>query len=189
MFATPRRVIKKRNIPAPAIAGLVEFIDRYYLPPKTGFIEALSYRKTESGNGFELFWRLKPIRTEQAKPLPVALRIAKAAAELVFPGWDPNEKSLASVVARTVDEIEAVVFSYFQNVKTTSLYFVISATEEHAEATGQRSPTSNAVKRVFTGNTTSLFLSFTLLSFALYFIIGVYTVFLLISVQLVALIF
>jgi len=102
---------------------------------------------------------------------------------------DPNDKSLESVVARTVDEIEAVVFFYVQNVKTTSLYFVIGATEEHSEAPNQRSPMSNAVKRVFAGNTTSLFLSFTLVSFALYFIIGVYTVFLLISVQLVALIF
>src|SRR5437899_5603226 len=47
----------------------------------------------------------------------------------------------------------------------------------------------NVAKRIFTGNTTSLFLSFILLSFALFFIIGVYTVFVLISVQLVALIF
>src|SRR5260370_6896214 len=45
------------------------------------------------------------------------------------------------------------------------------------------------IKRIFTGNTTSLFLSFILLSFALFFIIGVYTVFVLISTQLVALVF
>src|SRR5438132_5169969 len=47
----------------------------------------------------------------------------------------------------------------------------------------------NVAKRIFTGNTTSLFLSFILLSFALFFIIGVYTIFVLMSVQLVALIF
>jgi heat shock protein HtpX len=186
---TTKRVVIERNIPDPAIAGLVEFVNRYYFPPKTRFIEALSYRKTESGDGFELFWKVKPVGPEKARPLPVALRIAEAAIELDFPGLDPNDKSLESVVARTVDEIEAVVLSYFQNVKTTSLYFVIGATEEHSEAPDQRSPMSNAVKRVFAGNTTSLFLSFTLVSFALYFIIGVYTVFLLISVQLVALIF
>ncbi len=96
---------------------------------------------------------------------------------------------MEKVISRTVDEIEAVVFSYFQNIKTTSLYFVIGATEQHSEAPGQRGPMSNALKRIFAGNTTSLFLSFTLLSFALYFIIGVYTVFLLIGVQLVALVF
>jgi len=102
---------------------------------------------------------------------------------------DHDDKSLEKVISRTVDEIEAVVFSYFQNIKTTSLYFVIGATEQHSEAPGQRGPMSNALKRIFAGNTTSLFLSFTLLSFALYFIIGVYTVFLLIGVQLVALVF
>src|SRR5260370_5872642 len=45
------------------------------------------------------------------------------------------------------------------------------------------------IKRIFTGNTTSLFLSFIRLIFALFFIIGVYTVFVLISTQLVALVF
>src|SRR3989442_9703319 len=57
------------------------------------------------------------------------------------------------------------------------------------EAPDQRGLMRNVAKRIFTGNTTSLFLSFILLSFALFFIIGVYTVFVLISVQLVALIF
>jgi len=186
---TTKRVVIERDIPGPAIEGLVEFVNRYYFPPKMRFIEAFSYRKTESGDGFELFWRLKPVGPEQARPLPVALRITKAAIELDFPGLDHDDKSQKKVISRTVDEIEAVVLSYFQNVKTTSLYFVIGATEEHSEAPNQRSPMSNAVKRIFAGNTTSLFLSFTLLSFALYFVIGVYTVFLLISAQLVALIF
>ena len=186
---TTKRVVIERDIPEPAISGLVEFIDRYYLPSKMRFIEDLSYHKTESGNGFELSWRLKPVGPEQTRSLPVVLRIARAAIELDFPDLDLDDKTQEKVISRTVDEIEAVVFSYFQNVKTTSLYFVIGATEEHSEAPNQRSPMSNAVKRIFAGNTTSLFLSFTLLSFALYFIIGVYTVFLLISVQLVALIF
>src|SRR2546425_5414358 len=186
---TTKRVVIERDIPGPAIEGLVEFVNRYYFPPKMRFIEALSCRKTESGDGFELFWRLKPVGSEQARPLPVALRITIAAIEFYFPSLDPDNKSQEKVISRTVDEIEALVLSYFLNVKTTSIYFVIGATEEHSEAPNQRSPMSNAVKRIFAGNTTSLFLSFTLLSFALYFIIGVYTVFLLISVQLVALIF
>src|SRR6266480_4651454 len=117
---TTRPVVIERDIPEPAVAGLVEFIDRYYIRSKTRFIEAFSYRKT---------------------------------------------------------------------IKTTSLYFVIGASEEHSEAPDQRGIMRNVAKRIFTGNTTSLFLSFILLSFALFFIIGVYTVFVLISVQLVALIF
>ena len=186
---TTRRVVIERDIPEPAVAGLVEFIDRYYIRSKTRFIQDLSYRKTASGTGFELFWILKPFGSEQAAPLAVILKTSKAAIELDFPGLDPSDKPLRNAVERTVDEIEAAVLSYFQNIKTTSLYFVIGASEEHSEAPDQRGIMRNVAKRIFTGNTTSLFLSFILLSFALFFIIGVYTVFVLISLQLVALIF
>src|SRR2546425_1677684 len=185
---TAGRVVLERDIPEPAVAGLVEFIDRYYIRSKTRFIEALSYRKTVSGTGFQLFWILKSGGPEQATALHVSLKISQAAIELDFPGLDPNIKSLQNAVERTVDEIEATIFSYFQNIKTTSLYFVIGASEKHSEAPDQRGLMRNVAKRIFTGNTTSLFLSFILLSFALFFIIGVYTVFVLISVQLVALI-
>ena len=186
---TTRRVVIERDIPEPAVAGLVEFIDRYYIRSKTRFIQDLSYRKTASGTGFQLFWILKPFGSEQAAPLAVILKISKAAIELDFPGLDPSNKPLRNAVERTVDEIEAAVLSYFQNIKTTSLYFVIGASEEHSEAPDQRGIIRNVAKGIFTGNTTSLFLSFILLSFALFFIIGVYTVFVLISLQLVALIF
>ncbi len=187
--AATKGVVIERDIPEPAVAGLVEFIDRYYIRSKTRFIEAFSYRKTISGTGFELFWILKPVGPEQPTPIAVSLKISQAAIELDFPGLDPRGKSLQNAVERTVDEIEATVFSYFQNIKTTSLYFVIGASEEHSEAPDQRGIMRNVAKRIFTGNTTSLFLSFILLSFILFFIIGVYTVFVLISVQLVALIF
>src|SRR5256886_9466740 len=186
---TTRVVVIERDIPEPAVAGLVEFIDRYYIRSKTRFIETLSYRKTVSGTGFELFWILKPVGPEQATPLPVSLKISQAAIEVDFPGLDPSDKSLQKAVERTVDEIEATVLSYFQNIKTTSLYFVIGASEEHSEAPDQRGLMRNVAKRILTGNTTSLFLSFILLSFALFFITGVYTFFVLISVQLLALIF
>src|SRR6266852_2031723 len=186
---TTRRVVLEQEIPEAAVSGLVEFIDRYYIRSRTRLIDALSYRKTQIGTGFELSWILKPIGPEQASPVPVSLKISQAAVELDFPGSSPDNKSLEHVVERTVDEIEATVLSYFQNVKTTSLYFVIGATEEHSEAPDQRGLMRGIIKRIFTGNTTSLFLSFILLSFALFFIIGVYTVFVLISTQLVALVF
>ncbi len=186
---TTRKVVLERDIPEAAVSGLAEFIDRYYVRSKTRLIEALSYRKTVSGTGLELSWILKPIGPEQPTATPVNLKISQAAVELDFPELDPNDKSQEKVVERTVDEIEATVLSYFQNIKTTSLYFVIGASEEHSEAPDQRGLMRNVVKRIFAGNTTSLFLSFILLSFALFFIIGVYTVFVLITTQLVALVF
>src|SRR5438105_11588105 len=166
-----RQIVIERDIPEPAVAGLVEFIDRYYIKSKTRFIQDLSYRKTTSGTSFELFWILKPVEPDQATPLSVSLKISQTAIELDFPRLDPSDKPLQNVVERTVDEIEATVLSYFQNVKTTSLYFVIGASEEHSEAPDQRGIMRNVAKRIFAGNTTSLFLSFILLSFALFFII------------------
>jgi heat shock protein HtpX len=186
---TTRRVVLERDIPEPAVAGLVEFIDRYYVKSKTRFIEPLSYRRTVSGSGSEQFWILKPVGLEQPVPVPVSLKTSQAAVELDFPGLDPNDGSLEKVVERTIDEVEASVLSYFQNIKTTSLYFVIGASEQHSEAPDQRGLVRSIAKRIFTGNTTSLFLTFILLSFALFFVIGVYTVFVLIGAQLVALVF
>src|SRR6267143_965003 len=186
---TTGRIVLEQDIPEPAVSGLAEFIDRYYIRSKARFIEPRSDRKTVSGTGLRLFWILRFIGPEQPTPLPVSLTISQAAVELDFPGLDPNDKSLEKVVERTVDEIKATVLSYFQNIKTTSLYFVIGASEEHSEAPDQRGLMRSIAKRIFTGNTTSLFLSFILLSFVLFFIIGVYTVFVLISAQLVALIF
>ena len=186
---TTRGIVLERDIPEPAVSGLAEFVDRYYVRSKTRFIEPLSYQKTMNDTGLQLFWTLGPIGPEQPTPLPVSLKISQAAVELDFPGLSPKDKSLEKVIARTVDEVEAIVLSYFQNIKTTSLYFVIGASEEHSEAPDQRGLIRSIVKRIFTGNTTSLFLSFILLSFALFFVIGVYTVFVLISTQLVALVF
>ena len=186
---TTSRVVIRRDIPEAAIAGLAEFIDRYYTRPKMRFIEEPSYRKVENDHGFELYWKLRPAGTELAKPLSVALKVTQATIEIDFPDFDPNDRSTDAVIERTTDEIEATVLSYFENLKTSTLYFVIGATEKHSEAPDQRGAMSNAVKRIFTGNTTNLFLLFTLVSFALFFIIGIYAVFLLISVQIVALIF
>jgi hypothetical protein len=181
---TTRRIVLERDIPEPAVSGLAEFFDRYYIRSKTRFIEPLSYRKTVSGTGLKVSWILRPNGTEQSTPLPVGLTISQAAVEVDLPGLVPNDKSLEKVVEKIVDEIEATVLAYFQNIKTTSLYFVIGASEEHSEAPSQRGLMRNIVKRIFTGNTTSLFLSFIVLSFALFFVIGVYTVFVLISAQL-----
>src|SRR2546426_7737069 len=111
---TAGRVVLERDIPEPAVAGLVEFIDRYYIRSKRRFIQDIPLGKTASGTGFELFWILKPVGSEQAVPLAVRLRISQAAIELDFPGLAPTDKPLQNAVERTVDEIEETVLSYFQ---------------------------------------------------------------------------
>src|SRR5256886_17506287 len=89
-----RRVVTEANIPNPAVAGLVEFIDRYYVRSKTRLIQDLSYRKTASSTGFELFWILKALGPEQAAPFAVSLKISQASIELDFPGLDPIDNRL-----------------------------------------------------------------------------------------------
>src|SRR2546428_2908865 len=115
---TTRRVVIQRDIPEAAIGGLAEFIDRYYIRPNMRLIEKFSYRKVESMGGFELYWKLKPVGTEFPTPLSVTLSVSQAAIEIDFPSLDANDKSLENVVERTVDEIEAIVLSYFDNIKT-----------------------------------------------------------------------
>src|SRR5439155_24259841 len=104
---TTRRVVIERDIPEPAVAGLAEFIDRYYVRSKTRFIQDLSYRKTAGETGFEVFWILKPVGSEQAAPLAVTLKISQAAIELDYPGLHPSDKPPRNAGERTVDEIEA----------------------------------------------------------------------------------
>src|SRR2546422_10418660 len=98
---TTRRVVIQRDVPEAAIAGLAEFIDRYYIRPNMKLIEEPSYRKVESLSlsGFELYWKLKPLGTELANPLSVTLTINQAAIEVDFPGLDTNDKSLENVIA------------------------------------------------------------------------------------------
>src|SRR5256712_9231937 len=167
---TTRRLVIRRDIPEAAIAGLAEFIDRYYIRPNMKLIEEPSYRKVESLSGLELYWKLKPLGTELPTPLSVTLTVSQAAIEVDFPGLDTNDKSLENVIERTADEIEEIILSYFENIKTSSLYFVIGATEEHSEAPDQPIRMSNATKRIFAGNTTSLLLSLRILGFAMFFI-------------------
>src|SRR2546428_13763583 len=91
---TAGRVVLERDIPEPAVAGLVEFIDRYYIRSKTRFIEALSYRKTVRGTGLGLFWIFTPAGPERATPLAVRLKISQAGIVVDLPSLDPNDRSI-----------------------------------------------------------------------------------------------
>src|SRR3989442_12591751 len=101
---TTRRIVLERDTPEAAVSGLVEFIDRYYIRSRTRFIDTLSYRKTQIGTDFELFWILKPIGPEQESPLPVSLKRSKPAFELDFAGLSPKDNALEPLERRTTEE-------------------------------------------------------------------------------------
>src|SRR5207245_3550157 len=87
---TTRRVVIQRDVPEAAIAGLAEFIDRYYTRPNMKLIEEPSYRKVESLRGVGLYWKLKPLGNETPNPLYVTLTVSYAAIEVDFPGLHTN---------------------------------------------------------------------------------------------------
>ncbi|HYB05065.1 MAG TPA: M48 family metalloprotease, partial [Nitrososphaerales archaeon] len=123
--------------------------------------------------------------------LSIELSVSQDTAELSFLDLDRNNSEQVKLSSRVIDDVQSIVWQYMQNAKQSSLYFVIGGKEdEHSEAPGQRNSVwRNILKRLISGNTANAFLIFLLLSFALFFIIGIYTVFVMIVFQLVYLFF
>ncbi len=123
--------------------------------------------------------------------MSIVLSISQESVELSFPDLDKTNFEQTKLSSRIIDDVQSIVWQYLQNTKLSSLYFVIGGAEErHSEAPGQRnSILRNILKRLFSGNTANIFLTFLLFSFILFFIIGTYTVFVMIAFQIVYLIF
>jgi len=181
----------QENLPPAAIKGMVEAIERYYVTPNSNFVELGSYRRVESGESFELSWRLRFPEGSTIIPLSILVSVNQQAVELSFPDLDRNNPAQLQLSSKVIDDVQSIVWQYMQNTKLSSLYFVIGGAEDrHSEAPGQRdSLLRNIVKRLFSGNTANVFLTFLFFSFVLFFIIGFYTVFVMIVFQLVYLIF
>jgi len=189
-----KRVVIQEGIPEPAVSGLAEFIDRYYITPNLRYFEDSSFQKTESQRTFAFSWKLRLVEKNDSggdivRIFPINLKISQEVVELNFVSLDTSDQAQMKLYLRTTDDIQTLAWSYLQHTKMSSLYFVIGAREEeHTEAPNQRKNTQHTVlKRIFAGNTTNLFLLFMLISFPLFFAIGIYTVFVMIGLQLVAL--
>jgi len=170
---------------------MAEAIERYYITPNSNFIDPHSYRRVEAGNQIELSWKLRYPEGTLVVDLSILLWVSQVAVELGFPDLDKNNFEQIKLSARIIDDVQSIVWQYLQNTKLSSLYFVIGGGEgEQSEAPGQRnSVLRNILKRLFSGNTANVFLTFLFFSFVLFFIIGIYTVFVMIAFQIVYLIF
>lgn len=182
-----KSVVIQIDLPDQAVAGLSTFFERYYIGSYRHIIDQDSYRKIESDGTFSFSWKLKQHKMDHYALLSSSLKISQSAVELSFPDLDKSNQSQLALSARTIDDVQNIVWSYLQNTKVSSLYFIIGANdEEHSEAPGkERSTQRSILRKIFSGNTANVFLSFMLLSFILFFIIGFYLVFLMIGVQLV----
>jgi len=189
--APAKRIVIQENLPQAAVEGLAEAIERYYITPNGRFVDPGSYRRVESGNVVEIYWKIKYAEGALVVPLSIKLSVSQEATELSFLDLDKNNLEQTKLSSRVIDDVQSIVWQYMQNTKLSTLYFVIGGKEDqHSEAPGQRNSVLRSIlKRLFSGNTANVFLTFLLFSFILFFIIGVYTVFVMIGFQLVYLIF
>ncbi len=186
-----KNVLIQENILEAAVAGLAEAIERYYINPNAPLVEIGSYRRVDFGNTIELSWKIRYPYESLFIPLSIVLSISQERVRLSFPDLDKSNSGQMRASSKVIDDVQSIVWQYLQNTKLSSLYFVIGGKEEeHSEAPGERnSVLRNILKRLFSGNTANIFLTFLFFSFVLFFIIGIYTVFVLIVFQAVYLVF
>jgi heat shock protein HtpX len=186
-----KTVVIQKDLPDEAVAGLSELFERYYTSPNRRFIDQDSYRKTQSKGSVIFSWKLKLHPADQNAVLTSTLTISQTAVELNFPDLNKSDELQMNLCARTIDDVQNLVWSYLQHAKVSSLYFVIGANDEKQSEhpTNQGKTRRSILRRVFSGNTANTFLLFMLLSFVLLFLIGFYTVFVMIAFQAVYLFF
>ncbi len=193
---TSRRVLVRENISGSAVAGIVEFLQNYYLTPSISASTIDSYSKSgpEADETFELRWRTKGPKvggtTQTQQPISVHLTIGPERIEMDFEGTDPAAPPDAQTCRRIGDEVEVVATTFLARAKKTSLYFVFAPGKrksmEAPQAAGGKMAREMR-KRIFAGNTVNLFLTMMLLSFLLSIFLGSYAIFAIIAVQVLVL--
>ena len=185
-YQTSRKaVVIQTDLPEEALTGLAEFFERYYLTPGRRYIDQESYKKIESNGTIAFSWKLKLHPEDLHTLLSSNLKMSKSAVEVSFEDLDKNDQRQIALYGRTIDDVQAIVWSYLQHSKLTSLYFVIGSREEnHSESPNAGGNTQRSIlRRIFSGNMANAFLLFMVISFFLFFIIGVYTVLVMIAFQ------
>jgi heat shock protein HtpX len=189
--SSDKTVLIETEIPYEAVAGFATFFESYYVQFNRSNIDQNSYRKMQSGGTITFVWKLVVHNGNQEISLNCQLQISKASIKLHFRDLDGLNKYQAALLESTIDGVRNLTQSYLQNLKMTSLYFVVgSAEEEHTEAPTEEGSTQRSfLRRIFSGSSTNVFLLFTLISFFLFFIIGIYGLFFLLASQFVYLVY
>src|SRR5271169_4951604 len=115
-----KRVVIHEDIPLAAVNGLGDMIERYYLTPNNKFVE--SFRRTESQGSLEYSWKSNLPEGGKEVSLSIRLLIGQPSIELNFDDLDSSDPCKLKLCSRIVDDIQNIVWSYFQNVKLSSLY-------------------------------------------------------------------
>jgi heat shock protein HtpX len=184
MASVPLRIVVKEEISQSDAESLAKYIDMYFTSLKLGKKEEVSYKKVESGWKTEFHWT--EVLDDGSYHLGVSVKITQSV-EIQFENFDQENPSQMALYTKTLDRIENIVLTYFQNAKTSTIYFVVGSGEgeAHTEAPTGNSTSKNILRRIFSGNTTNVFLLFLILSYALFLFIGNLTVIVIIIMQLV----
>ena len=113
-----KRVVIQENIPAAAVDGLAEAIQRYYITPNMQFIEPASFRRVDSQGTVELYWRFKLHEGGATVPLAINLSISQPAVELRFEALDVSNSQQVALSSRVIDDLQSIVWQYMQNTKS-----------------------------------------------------------------------
>ena len=192
---TSRRVLLKERIPASAIAGMVEFLENYYLTPGLHASTIDSYSKSGPGadRGFDLRWRTIPLmvagEAQSRQATLVHLNIGLDGVTIDFEGAIRDELA-AQASRRIADDVEVVATTFLARAKRTSVYFVFAlgngGSMESPRAAGS-DMSREMRKRIFAGNTANLFLAMMLLNFIIVLFLGSYAIFAIVALQAVVL--
>ena len=177
-----RRETIKDDVPASQVVGLTQFIDMYFTSPKLRLVSGNSYKKTISDDETTFSWL--QLANDRQTTISVALTISKSV-EVNF-DYDPDNQVQLELYKRTLDQARNLVYTYFQNVKTSTIYFVIgSQSENNSEAPSNPKTTQKIARRIFSGNTTNVFLLFLVLGYAVFLFVGSLVVVVIVALQLV----
>ncbi len=164
------------RLPAPARASLVASGD-----PATGRAE---FR-----------WPLDPsllrIRDGPLPPGPIEVRVSITPdqVEVDFGGPKPLDRAARAALARLADDVHGFVARFLRIELISSYYVVVPSGARRPTDRRESSRPSTAVRRIFSGNSTNVFLLIILISLPAVFFLGIYAFVLMIALQCVVLVF
>lgn len=198
MSATP--VEETVDFREPLSAGhanaLATAIGEHYLVPRIVGPAASSYRtwqdprvgQTEFYFALEIAAPTPPTGTAARVPVNVHLLVSPRGVRILFTSDTPIDDAHRAILGLIGDDIREFVAEFLERARRSAVHVVL---DPYPPAPGSLSGTARkgnqTIRRVFTGNSTNLFLLILLVTFPLILLIGVFAIVLMIVVQAFAL--
>ncbi len=165
----------------------------YYLVPRLPRFSAAKYRtwKDVASGRTEYYWTMAlPPGLPSSAPASVNTHviITPQDVRVQFTSVRPLEEGEKTVLAGVTDDIREFVAEFLEFAKRSTLYVVIPPYPRSSLEKEKSTQAGNeALRRIFTGNTTNVFLLALLVTLPAFLFIGVYAFVLMVGVQAIAL--